>query len=162
MARMVQLFVSLTYTTLAAASTATATGRLKRAAVPAALVVPVLAAMLPASVVTANVERFSTRILWQLVSATNNTDRAVSTVTLFGAQNRAAAPVPSTVPLAAPAVPASVVTTPANVTFLQLTGHGNEICCCKMMHHLHANATLTEWCCCQCRRRTNTDSPHQR
>src|SRR6476660_3485289 len=108
--RMVQLARSATYP-MPVASTATPVGRLKRAAAPVPSVLPVLPAV-PARVVTtpAGVILRMVALVW---SATY-TVPAASTATPTGVLNRAAAPVPSVLPVL-PAVPARVVTTPADV-----------------------------------------------
>src|SRR5437660_206684 len=85
---------------------------LNGAPLPAPSALPALPAN-PASVVTAPAD-VPLRIVWLIVSATQ-TVPAMSTAKPVGTLKRAALPVPSAPP-ALPANPASVVTTPADVT----------------------------------------------
>src|ERR1035437_3983975 len=110
--RIVELSESATKT-LPALSTATPDGLENRAAVPEPSALPQFPA-LPASVVTAPAE-VTFRIVLLPESATKTLPTA-STATPDGPLNCAELPVPSLMP-GVPALPASVVTTPAEVTF---------------------------------------------
>ena len=109
--RMASLSLSATYT-FPALSTATPSGRSKLAAGPVASALPTTPAV-PASVVTTPAGVILRIVLFP--SSATYTFPALSTAAPNGSLKLAAAPVPSALPVT-PAVPASVVTTPVEVT----------------------------------------------
>src|SRR6266581_43651 len=88
-------------------------GLLNVAAAPVPSAPPLVPAV-PASVVTTPVAMTIRRMVWLVLAATYRLVPLLSTARPWGRLNSAAAPVPSALP-AVPAVPASVLTTPAGV-----------------------------------------------
>src|SRR6266571_1571477 len=88
-------------------------GLLNVAAAPVPSAPPLVPAV-PASVVTTPVAMTIRRMVWLVLSATYRLVPLLSMARPVGRLNRAAAPVPSTLP-DVPAVPARVLTTPAGV-----------------------------------------------